>query len=195
MAGEKSSKTFSDWAAIRMEYITTGASYATLAKKYGLSHNSVNHKGSSEKWPAERKKYMDKKLAELHKKTLKKEVNKESARLTKMDRAADILINKVLKAAEQLDQQVTKRTLRKRVTMIKPDMDEDGNPMTVEKTVTDEELAVKGNLPLDRAGIRQLAGALRDLRDVMVSLQGAAAETDGVQVIVEDYTEPVEVEP
>lgn len=102
-----------DWPAIRMEYITSSMSYADLAKKHGITHNSVNHRGSKEKWPAERKKYMDKKLQQLHKKTLQKAVKKESARLTKMDRATDLLINKVLKAAEELDRQTTNRTLRR----------------------------------------------------------------------------------
>lgn len=193
--GKPKKGTEPDWATIRMEYVTHNISYADLAKKYGLNVAAVNNHGSKEGWRAERKAYMEKKHEKMRKRTLESAVRKESARLTKMDKAADILINKVLKAAEQLDQQVTKRTLRKRVTMISPDTDGDGNPMTVERTVTDEELAVKGDLPLDRAGIRQLAGALRDLRDVMVSLQGTAAETDGVQVIVEDYTEPAEVEP
>ena len=191
--GKPKKGTEPDWATIRMEYVTHNISYADLAKKYGLNVAAVNNHGSKEGWRAERKAYMDKKHEKMRKRTLEAAVRKEAARLTKMDRATDLLINKVLKAAEELDRQTTKRTLRRRETTAHTN--DEGGKVYVENTITDEQLDVRTNLPLDRAGIRQLAGALRDLRDVMVSLKGENPASEGMKVVVEDYTDAQEAMP
>jgi len=46
-----------DWTKIRNEYATTQTSYAKLAKKYGVSKTTVQHKAAAEKWTELRKEH------------------------------------------------------------------------------------------------------------------------------------------
>ena len=47
-----------DWNQIRREYVTTGASYRDLAKKYGVSVGMIAKKSKSEKWIEKREQYV-----------------------------------------------------------------------------------------------------------------------------------------
>lgn len=54
-----------DWTAIRAEYIAGQMGYRKIAEKYGASYNAVYNRARAEGWAAERKKYREKRGADL----------------------------------------------------------------------------------------------------------------------------------
>ena len=54
-----------NWTKIRYEYITTSASYRDLAKKYGVSFNTLSKRAKREGWADRRKNNDDKLTAKI----------------------------------------------------------------------------------------------------------------------------------
>ena len=54
-----------DWVPIRAEYIAGQMGYRKLAEKYGVSENAVYAHAKQEDWSADRKKYREKRGADL----------------------------------------------------------------------------------------------------------------------------------
>jgi len=54
-----------DWVPIRAEYIAGQMGYRKLAEKYGISENAVYAHAKQENWSADRKKYREKRGADL----------------------------------------------------------------------------------------------------------------------------------
>lgn len=79
-----------DWTKIRIEYITTNASYRELAKKYGVSKDAIGNRGKKEGWPELRRQHIDKTTT----KTLDKDSDKRSDKLSEItDVSKEILVN------------------------------------------------------------------------------------------------------
>lgn len=88
-----------DWQKIKTEYITTDTSYRKLAEKYGMSYRAVADKGNSEQWVELRNQYQIKTTSEIVEAVSKQEVS----RAEKLQRAADILLGKVVALVEASD--------------------------------------------------------------------------------------------
>ena len=88
-----------DWQKIKTEYITTDTSYRKLADKYGMSYRAVADKGNSEGWVEMRNQYQIKTTSEIVEAVGKKEVS----RAEKLQRAADMLLGKVVALVEASD--------------------------------------------------------------------------------------------
>lgn len=134
-----------DWLKIKTEYITTDISYRKLAEKYGIRYATVQSHGQEEGWPELRDQYR----AMVVSKTMEKNSEKKAKQATKVVDLADKLLVKLEKAIDELDLQVTTHKIKtERANM--------------EKT-TEFRVAVPGGV-VDRAGLRQLTGALKELK-------------------------------
>ena len=136
-----------DWQAIKTEYITTDTSYRKLAKKYGIHYKVISDRGKDEKWVELRSQYRDKTLT----KTLDKMSSKKADKMARIDDLADKLLEKLEQAITELDRHII--THKNKV-----------ETAGVEET-TEYREAVEGGV-VDRQGLKQLASALKDIKEV-----------------------------
>lgn len=141
----------SNWEEIKTEYITTDISYRALAQKHGVYLNTLAARAKAEGWVELRKRHRD----SIVTKALRYDANMQAKRLANFQRSADRLLERVNRAIDELDT----FTYKKKETL----KSEDGE-VTTESTVIDaEQYSV-----VDRAGVRQLAAAMRDLKECMM---------------------------
>lgn len=80
-----------DWKAIKTEYITTDTSYRKLAKKYGISLNTICNKSKQEGWIKDKEQFIDKTVS----KTIEKISEAQSDRAKRIRTVADKLLDKL----------------------------------------------------------------------------------------------------
>lgn len=150
-----------DWVAIKTEYITTSTSYRKLAEKYGVSRVQIGNVGRDEGWVALRKQH----LAETLTKTLAADIGKKADRLTRIQTLTDRLLDKIEQAITELDIQLCKRTEKDRDI-------EYNNPERPDKptreVIHEEEQVLEVSTIIDRMGLKQIASALRDIKEVQM---------------------------
>jgi len=143
---------------IREEYITTEATYRSLAQKYGVSKSRLQQQGAREDWAAQRKRYRQAL-------TLPEEDPNQMLR-----HAARMLLGKIELAITQLD-------VRQIVTLCKEKEVFFDNPERQSKAsrerVTESEQVRTVACPVDRQGVQILAKALKDVQELL------REETDG----------------
>lgn len=144
-----------DWKAIKTEYITTDTSYRKLAEKYGVSATQINRVGKEEGWVELRQQFVDKTVAD----SIRKISNQRSSKAARIDKAADRLIEKLEQAIDELDWKITTKKIKVETA--------DG------EITTEYREAAEGGI-VDRAGLRQLSSALKDLKEV----KGILSELD-----------------
>lgn len=88
-----------DWNKLKTEYITTGITYAELAKKHKISATAINERAADEKWVESRKIYREK-VEEL---VINKAADKESTKLARLYSAADGITKVIADVAENTD--------------------------------------------------------------------------------------------
>lgn len=89
-----------DWIAIKTEYITDEtASYQTLADKYGCSKTQIFNKAKAEGWVSERERYLN----EIYTKSKDAAQKRSLKHQNKLTDVADMLLNKLVKLVEVVD--------------------------------------------------------------------------------------------
>lgn len=148
-----------DWVKIKTEYITTATSYRKLADKYGIGYQAICHKSQEEGWIELREQHRNNTLT----KTLDKISDKESDKLSRIDDLADKLLCKLERAVEELDLHLcTNKTKVKEI-----EYNNDLRPDKPTKEVIREEETVEATQSVvDRVGLKAIASALRDLKEV-----------------------------
>lgn len=132
---------------IKTEYITTDTSYRKLAEKYGIRYATIQKWGKEENWPEMRNQWRIKTVS----KTVEKIGDKQANQAAKVNTLADKLLVKLEQAIDELDLQVTTHKIKT----------ETGN---TEQTM-EFKVAREGGT-VDRAGLRQLTAALRELKEI-----------------------------
>lgn len=148
-----------DWQAIKTEYITTQTSYRKLAQKYGIHYKVISDRGKDEKWVELRSQYQDKTLT----KTLDKISDKQSDKMARIDQLTDKLLDKLERAIEELDLQLAKHTDKTKTIEYKNDLRPD---KPTREVVHEEEKLLEVKSIVDRQGLKQIASALRDIKEV-----------------------------
>ena len=138
-----------DWQAIKTEYITTDTSYRKLAQKYGVRYATLQARAKEEKWTELRDRHRTSTVS----KSLTKISNKQASKLARIEGITDKLLNKLEKAVDELDLEIIKRKTKV----------DDG----LTETTTETMEAVEGGI-VDRAGLRQLTAALKDLKEIQM---------------------------
>lgn len=136
-----------DWQAIKAEYITTHTSYRKLAWKYGVPYQAICRRSREEGWVAARKQHTEKTACDAYA-PLCSERAEEMARV---DDLADKLLEKLEKAITELDSHIIVHKSKMKT--------EDGEETTEYKE------AVAGGV-VDRQGLKQIASALKDIKEV-----------------------------
>ena len=148
-----------DWQAIKTEYITTDTSYRKLAQKYGIHYKVISERGKDEKWVELRSQHRDKTLT----KTLDKISNKQSDKMARIDKLTDQLLDKLEQAISELDLQLYKHTDKTKVIEYNNDRRPD---KPTKETIHEEEKLLEAKSIVDRQGLKQIASALRDIKEV-----------------------------
>ena len=148
-----------DWKKIKTEYITTDTSYRKLAQKYGIHYKVISERGKKEKWVELRSQHR----AETLTKTLDKISDNQSDKMSRIDDLADQLLDKLEQSITELDLQLYKHTEKTKV--IEYNNDRRPDKPTKETTHEDEKLMEVKSI-VDRQGLKQIASALRDIKEV-----------------------------
>ena len=148
-----------DWQAIKTEYITTDTSYRKLAQKYGIHYKVISERGKDEGWVELRSQHRDRTLT----KTLDKISNKQSDKMARIDKLTDQLLDKLEQAITELDLQLAKHTDKTKTI----EYDNDRRPdKPTREIVHEEEKLLEVKSIIDRQGLKQIASALKDIKEV-----------------------------
>lgn len=93
-----------DWVAVKAEYITTEASLAYLAEKYGVSHASMKRRCAKEKWADDRKKRKSDLVDDVIQIVVQNDTERIGKSLEGLQESADRLeklVNREIKAFEK----------------------------------------------------------------------------------------------
>ena len=148
-----------DWKSIKTEYITTDTSYRKLAQKYGVSTTQICNVGREEKWVELREQHLNKTVA----KTIDKISNKQADKMARIDDLADQLLDKLQQAITELDMQLYKHTDKTKVIEYDYSL-VPGKP--TKETIHEEEKLLETKSIVDRQGLKQIASALKDIKEV-----------------------------
>lgn len=150
-----------DWEKIRQEYCR-GTPVSALSKTWAVSESTLRNRAKREGWKRASKGKIPQKATEM--------VQKEeqiALRQTRVDSLADGMLTCLERAVEELD--AVTRTVREKVKK------EDGTDVT-----TDYSQVIPGERGLiDRGGLKQLTGVLKDLKEVLsLCSEGEALERE-----------------
>lgn len=158
-----------DWEQVKMEYITGDLTQSELAAKHKLTRSCLAMRVKREHWKEEREVYRK----ALQKKQEPDEVAYEAVltarchreKQERMDHVVGQLLDKIGQAITELDIQVL-RTVRKEKEFLY-DHPQRADKATCEIQVESETLTTV-KCPVDRNGIKLLAAALKDLKEVQM---------------------------
>lgn len=154
-----------DWNKIRNEYINGNISYRKLAEKHNISFQTLRDRALKEKWFDKRKEQRNKISIKTAQKTADLLAKREAERLVRISDAADRLLEKIEEATEQLDQFIVTNKVRQKEVKYVSGKAGFGKPeKELIKEVEDKRIVKADHL--DRLGLKQLASALKDLRDI-----------------------------
>lgn len=163
-----------NWTKIRNEYINGNISYRKLAEKHGIPFQTLRDRATKEGWFEKRKEQRDKINLKTEQKTAEKLAEAEANRLLRISAAADRLLEKIEEATEQLDQFiVTNRVKQKEVKYVSAKAGFGKPQKEIVKEIEDKRVIKADHL--DRMGLKQLASALKDLKDIQFT-QGQEEE-------------------
>ena len=148
-----------DWQAIKTEYITTDTSYRKLAQKHGVSYQAICHRSKDEGWIADREQHTNKTVS----KAIDKISNKKVDKMARIDSLTDKLLDKLEQAIEELDLQLAKHTDKTKIIEYNYDL-MPGKP--TKETLHEEEKLLEVKSIVDRQGLKQIASALKDIKEV-----------------------------
>ena len=148
-----------DWQAIKTEYITTDTSYRKLAQKHGVSYQAICHRSQEEGWIAQREQHTNKTVS----KAIDKISSKKADKMARIDDLADKLLEKLEQAITELDLQLYKHTDKTKVI----EYNNAQRPVKPTKeTIHVEEKLLEAKSIVDRQGLKQIASALKDIKEV-----------------------------
>ena len=150
-----------DWQAIKAEYITTDTSYRKLAKKYGISYVQIGNVGKEEHWVELRKQYLDEALI----KTVDNALDERVDRMTRVMDLTDQLLDKLEQAIKEVDITLYKHVDKTKVIEYN-NADRPDKP--TKETIHEDERLLEVKTIIDRAGLRQLTAALKDIKEVQM---------------------------
>ena len=148
-----------DWKKIKTEYITTDTSYRKLAQKYGVHYKVISERGKAEKWVELRAQHRDKTLT----KAVERISDRQADQMARIHGLADQLLDKVEQAIAELDLQLFKQVDKTKEI-------EYNNPQRADKPtkeiIHEEEKLLEVKSIVDRNGLKQIAAALKDIKEV-----------------------------
>ncbi len=148
-----------DWQAIKTEYITTNTSYRKLTQKHGVGYSVIGERARLEGWVEQREQFRNKTIT----KAVDKMSSKKADKMTRIDDLADKLLEKLEQAITELDLQLYKHTDKTKVIEYNNDLRPD---KPTKETIHEEEKLLEAKSIVDRQGLKQIASALKDIKEV-----------------------------
>ena len=183
-----------DWNAIRNEYINGNISYRKIADKYGVSFHTLKGIATEEKWFDKRKEQQEKIRTKTEQKTAEKLAEREANRLLRISNAADKLLEKIEIATEQLDQFIVTNKIRQKEVKYVSAKAGFGKPSKELIKEVEDKRVVKAD-HLDRMGLKQLASALKDLKDIQFTKdEETETENPNINITIVPATPDMESE-
>lgn len=173
-----------EWNKIKTEYINGYISQQKLAEKHGIPYQTLRDRANKEKWRAKRDEQRKKIGKKTEEKTAEKIATAEANRMERINAAADKLLEKIELATEQLDLYLTKDK-RKYTQPVK----DKNTGKTVYVDVEEEKVKFEKASRIDRAGLKQIASALKDLKDIqLVKDDDKPQETPNINITISAAT-------
>lgn len=177
-----------DWTKIRNEYINGDISYRKLAEKHGIVFQTLRDRAIKEKWFEKRKEQRNKISLKTEQKTAELLAEREANRLLRISDAADRLLEKIEEATEQLDQFIVTNKVRQKEVKYVSGKAGFGKPSKELIKEVEDKRVVKAD-HLDRLGLKQLASALKDLRDIQFKQEEQTPqETPNINITISAAT-------
>ena len=148
-----------DWQAIKTEYITTNTSYRKLAQKYGVGYSVIGERARLEGWVKQREQFRNKTIT----KAVDKMSSKKADKMARIDDLADKLLVKLEQAITELDLQLFKHTDKTKTIEYNNDRRPD---KPTKEIIHEEEKLLEARSIVDRQGLKQIASALKDIKEV-----------------------------
>lgn len=148
-----------DWQAIKTEYITTDTSYRKLAANHGVHYQAICQRSKAEGWIAQREQYRNDTIT----KTINKISDKQADKMSRIDDLADLLLEKLEQAIAELDLQLYKHTDKTKEIEYNNEHRPD---KPTKETIHEEEKLIEVKSIVDRQGLKQIASALKDIKEV-----------------------------
>lgn len=148
-----------DWQPIKTEYITTQTSYRKLAEKHGVSYQAICHRAREEGWISQREQHTNKTVS----KAIDKISSKKADKMARIDNLADKLLEKLEQAIAELDMQLYRHTDKTKIIEYNNDLRPD---KPTKEIIHEEEKLLEAKSIVDRQGLKQIASALKDIKEV-----------------------------
>ncbi|MBQ8429094.1 MAG: hypothetical protein IJX30_03245 [Clostridia bacterium] len=162
-----------DWAAVRSDYVTGTCSVPELAKRHGISVSSVQKKMAAEKWADQKTQYCNRIAEELQKSVADFAKNETLVSIKRMNDLAGRLMDRLEQAIAQLDRRtVTHKNRKKTIEYVKSGF---AKGKTHIETIEEHEGLESVVADIDRQGLKQLASALVDVKNIL-TVDGLTAE-------------------
>lgn len=143
------------WEKIRIEYISTDASYRQLEKKYGVSYSKIQGRARRGDWLAEKAKFK----SDRANKSLDLICGEQAQGIARAILIGDKMLDKIEQALGEIDRIIVKRT--KTVKTI-----EKINGDAAEVSRSEESYEVQDGGIVDRDGLKQLTAAMKNLKEI-----------------------------
>ena len=148
-----------DWQSIKTEYITTDTSYRKLAQKHGVGYSVIGERARLEGWVEQREQFRNKTIT----KAVNKMSRKKADKMARIDDLTDQLLDKLEQAISELDLQLVKHT-DKTKTIEYGNYERPDKP--TKEVIHEEEKVLEVSSIIDRQGLKQIASALKDIKEV-----------------------------
>lgn len=148
-----------DWQAIKTEYITTDTSYRKLAQKHGVGYSVIGEKARLEGWVEQREQFRNKTIT----KAVDKISTKQADKMARIDDLTDKLLDKLEKAITELDLQLVRHTDKTKTIEYNNELRPD---KPTKEVIHEEEKVLEVSSIIDRQGLKQIASALKDIKEV-----------------------------
>ena len=162
-ANESERSESTSWVEIEHEYVTDisrkPCSLEDLAKKYSIPIQTIMDQSAKGKWSDKRREYKE----DTKKKALEKSSDADADRIARLLSIADKAAEKAEQALGELEQYVVKD--KKKVKTVEYNDDTAIGKPTREVIDETEHINI-ANGPIDRLGLSQVTGALKNLKDI-----------------------------
>lgn len=159
-----------DWLKIKSEYISGEISQRELARIRNVSESALTKKANKEKWQQQKVTKRNEIDMRVQQRTAEVLVEKQVDRIKRIVTVSDTLLQKLEEAAAQLDNYLVTKRVKVKTAEYDP---EAKGKLKTEVTTETEDIGFMAGI-IDKNGLKQLTGALKDLKEI----QGTAAATD-----------------
>ncbi len=150
-----------DWNEVKSAFVTESCTMKELARRFGLHPNSIGRRATQEGWKELRKKHRQ----ATFDRALNLMERSQAEKLARMEQVSGKLLDRVDEAIAQLDVQVLREVRKDRNILYENEQRPD---KPTRETTVEQEFLSQEKIPVDRNGIKLLAAALKDIKDVQM---------------------------